>query len=190
MNLLRAIAIIFYSALLSGFALAQDEQLEIRGFSLGISEREANAQLDNINRARTTPEKWSAQKKRQTLDCRKETNQVIGDRNCGFATIVVDRFTLVTFRFFEDKLGMAVFELMPRREETLSQTFNDVTGAMKEKYGEPFANSTKPVWRRGEQSITVSREDERVKVLLMSASYASEVLRRKKEIDVRNAKKL
>ena len=96
------------------------------------------------------------------------------------------------------RLRIDVIDLFYQHRVDPNVPIEDVAGAVGDliragkvrHFGLSDANFTKPVWRRGEQSITVFREDERVKVLLMSGTYASEVLRRKKEVDVKNAKKL
>jgi hypothetical protein len=93
------IATFFYCALFGGYALAQGQQLEIKGFKLGISFQEAQTQLDNINRDEMSPEKWKAEKKHQTLRCEASPDKAYGDRKCSAAMFVANEIAPASFVF-------------------------------------------------------------------------------------------
>jgi hypothetical protein len=160
-----ALAILALTLLLSRPAPAQNQRLEIHGFHLGMTERDAD--------------------KHSKLEQCKDSDDVnTADRTCTAFFDFMDFYSPAVLFFFNDKLGAIYVQTGADR--------NEIIGAMAEKFGgAPRTDDTRAFWRRGNQVLRVERVDgTATPIWLESDAYWKEVTRRKKMKAAKDSKKL
>jgi hypothetical protein len=144
-----------------GVFARREAPLEIRGYSLGMSER---AVLQHgTNSCYTPPGKLDA------------------DRICSVSTNVAAQPAIMFFYFYGDTLEKLALTILPDHGH-LSEVNRIFAEEFETKYGKPSTdNSLSVIWSRGGGAIAINRGDGRtMTVNLVSDAYESEKTRRTK----------
>lgn len=144
-----------------GIFARHEAPLEIRGYSLGMSERAAL--------------------QHGASSCYTPPGRLDADRICSISTNVAAQPAIMFFYFYGDTLEKLALTILPDHGR-LSEVNRIFAEEFETKYGKPSTdNSLAVTWSRGGGAIAINRGDERtMTVNLVSDAYENEKARRAK----------
>lgn len=188
MKKLMVIVVMLGLAIVSGSALAAEKEksiMEIKGFRLGMNEREVLAQYEKMR----IDEEPAGQKKKHIKHdiptCKNSQDKVLSDRRCLGVLFLASGLGVVTFHFYTDSLAFVSID-------TSGAGFNILTDALQEKYGVPESSSpAEVIWKRpGEVLTLLKKKGDESTLFFNSLASSNELAHRKAVITKKNAANL
>jgi len=180
--------LMFIFLCLIGFpALADDLTLEIKGFHVGMSEREVKARYLQMQKDEHPSEAKKKNARWSTLTCEnspKKDRFQYSNRHCSAILFLIDSVGMTDFYFYKDTLGIIDVDIVTGKFKTYAD-------ALTEKYGAPTTKRNGGIfWNLNHTELMLGIINDDLHMFFDSDFAVDEIRHRKTDVLKNNASKL